>query len=396
MRNDSLSGDREMRKARTDADVIVVGLGTMGSAVTWRLAARGARVLGVEQFQIGHDRGSGHGESRIIRTAYHEDPAYVPLAQAAWRLWRELESQCRIEVLTRTGALMFGQPDSGLIAGALAAVAVHGLPHELLDTAEAVARYPQHVPGTDDVAVFEPQAGFLRPERAITTMASAALAAGAQLSYATTVVAVEPADDHVVVRLRSGVLTASHVVVCAGSWTGRLVPGIAGALTVERQVPVWFPVLDADGYRPSRFPVFIRAIDGHIMYGIPSLDDGSTAKVAIHHEGVAVDDPDRVERAVKEHDVANVCELVRRSLRGLEPAPARAMVCLYTNSPDGHFVVGQLPGADRVTVISACSGHGFKFAPVIGDITADLVLDGGTEHPIGLFDPRRLPLASPG
>lgn len=372
---------------RSDADVIVVGVGTMGSAVLWRLAVRGARVLGVERFQPRHDRGSGHGGSRIIRTTYHEDPAYVPLAQAAWTLWSSLESD--VHLLTPTGALMVGQPDSDLITGVKAAVAAHGLPHEVLDPETMAARYPQHVLTGSEVAVFEPQAGFLRPERAISTMALAAVAAGAHVGYETTVIAVEPADDHVVVRHAAGVLRAGHVVVCAGAWTGRLVPSLSDVLTVERQVPMWFPVVDCDGYRPSRFPVFIRDIEGHLMYGIPSLDGGQTAKVALHHEGAAVADPDVVERVVEQRDVTTVSGLVKQTLRGLDPVPARAQVCLYTNSPDGHFVVGPYLDGDRVTVISACSGHGFKFAPIIGEIAADFALEGGTQHPIGLFDPRR-------
>lgn len=370
-----------------DADVIVVGVGTAGSATLWRLARRGASVIGVEQYAPGHDLGSGHGESRIIRTAYFEHPSYVPLVRTAWRLWHELERLTGTDLLTRTGALMLGPPDGELVTGVLRSAKEHDLTYEVLDAAACGTRYPQHVLAPDEVAVFEPEAGFVRAEAGIRAMADAAVTAGAQLLTGEPVGSVEPAGDGVRVRVGARALTARRAVICAGAWTPNLVPGLSGALRVERQVPMWFAARDPASIAPDRFPVFVREYDGRYLYGLPSLD-GATAKVGIHHEGVTTS-PDTVDRTVNATDIAALREPVQRFLPGLDPVPVRGTVCLYANTPDEHFVVGSLPHAPEITIVSACSGHGFKFAPAIGEIAADLVRDGGTEHPIALFDPAR-------
>lgn len=378
-----------------DADVIVVGTGTMGSAALWQLAARGADVLGIERFEPGHDRGSGHGESRLIRTAYFEDPSYVPLVRASWQLWQALEEQSRIELLTRTGALMLGPRDGLLVKGALAAAAEHGLSHEVLDPAECATRYPQHPLAPDEVAVFEPEAGVLRPEAGIRAMVAAARAAGARLVTGEVATAVEPdPSGDVTVRLASGpVLAAGHVVVSAGAWTPVLLPELAATLQVERQLPMWFEAGDPAWYGPDRFPVFVRQLENGFGYGLPALD-GRTVKVGLHHGG-AITTADAVGRTIHAEDIAPLAEVVRQHLPGLRPDPVRGIVCLYTNTPDGHFVVGPLPDRPNVTLVSACSGHGYKFAPVLGQVAADLVLDGRTDHPIALFDPTRFRFAGP-
>jgi len=371
-----------------DADVVVVGAGTAGSATLWQLAQRGVDAIGVEQFEPGHAQGSAHGESRIIRTAYHEHPAYVPLVRSSWQLWRSLEAATGTSLLTRTGAVMIGPADGELITGVLAAVHTHDLPYEELDQASCQDRYPQHVLGPTEVAVFEPDAGFLRPELAIRTMAAAAVAGGATLITATPARGVEAVPGGARVLLDSGTLTARHVVVCAGAWVGELLPSLRAALQVERQVQAWFPARDRSVYAPARFPVFIRETCGHFVYGIPS-PDGHALKVGIHHEGMPTS-AGTVDRSVSQADIALLTSVVTQLLRGVEQAADRATVCMYTNAPDGHFVIGAAPGFDNVTVVSACSGHGFKFAPVLGEIAAGLAVDGGTDHPIALFDPARL------
>ncbi|HEY8111249.1 MAG TPA: N-methyl-L-tryptophan oxidase [Actinomycetes bacterium] len=371
-----------------DADVVVVGAGTAGSATLWQLAQRGVHAIGVDQFEPGHSQGSGHGESRIIRTAYHEHPAYVPLVRSAWQLWRSLEAATGTSLLTRTGAVMIGPADGELITGVLAAVRTHDLPYEQLDQAACRDRFPQHILGVPEVAVVEPDAGFLRPELAIRTMVAAAVAAGATLITATPVRGVEAAPGGARVLLDSGTLTAKHVVICAGAWVSELLPLLRAALQVERQVQAWFPVRDRLMYAPERFPVFIRESNGHFLYGIPS-PNGHALKVGIHHEGVPTS-PRTIDRSVSHSDIAMLTTLVNQLLREVEQAADRASVCMYTNAPDGHFVIGAAPGFDNVTVVSACSGHGFKFAPVLGEIAADLAVDGGTQHPIALFDPARL------
>jgi sarcosine oxidase len=342
----------------------------------------------VEQFEPGHSQGSGHGESRIIRTAYHEHPAYVPLVRSGWRLWRSLEAATGTSLLTRTGAVMVGPVDGELITGVLDAVRTHDLPYEELDQAACRGRFPQHVLRVTERAVFEPDAGFLRPELAIRTMAAAAVAAGATLITTTRARAVEAVPGGVRVLLDGGALTARHVVICAGAWIGELLPPLRPALQVERQVQAWFPVRDRSMYTPERFPVFIRESSGHFLYGIPS-PDGHAIKVGIHHEGVPTN-PRTIDRSISHADMAALTTLISQLLREVEPTADRATVCMYTNAPDGHFVIGAAPGLDNVTVVSACSGHGFKFAPVLGEIAADLAVNGRTDHPIALFDPARL------
>ena len=371
------------------AEVIVVGAaGTMGSAVLWQLAARGVDVLGVDRFEPGHDRGSGHGESRIIRTAYFEHPSYVPLVRSSWRLWRELEAATGVSVLTRTGALMVGPPDRVLIKGALAAAAEHQLNHAVLDRAECAARFPQHALEPGEVGVVEPDAGVLRPEAGIRAMAAAAEAAGARLMTGRIVDAVSTDEHGASVQAGGQTFAARHVVVCAGPWTSTLLPELARTLQVERQVPMWFVTADPPTFAPDRFPVFVRQLSGGFLYGFPALD-GQTVKVGLHHGG-AITTADAVDRTIRPADTAALSAVVRRVLPGLRPEPVRGAVCLYTNSPDDHFVVGALPDRPNLTVISACSGHGYKFAPVLGQVAAELALDGRTEHSIELFEPARL------
>jgi sarcosine oxidase len=365
-------------------DVIVVGGGTMGSMALWRLARRGIDVLGLEQFAPGHDRGSGHGDSRMTRTAYFEGPEYVPLVQAARPLWRELEAEAGVELLTMTGGLMIGHPDGDLVSGALRSARVHGLGTELLGPDEAIRFGHRLAP--DEVALWEEGAGVLRPERAIRAAAERAAALGARLETGVRVTAIEAHGDGVVVRAGDVVHQARRAIVCAGAWLGGLLPDLGLPLAVERQVMLWFPAGDPAAFAPDRFPVFVHDRPGRAAYGMPSLD-GATVKVAMHHGGRPAD-PDALDRAVAEPDVAPVAAFVAETLPGLDPVPARAEVCMYTNTPDLHFVVGDA-GPAGVTVVSACSGHGFKFAPVMGEIAADLALEGRTAHDVAGFSPSR-------
>jgi sarcosine oxidase len=367
-------------------DVIVVGAGTMGSMALWRLARRGVHAVALERFRPGHDRGSGHGESRMTRTAYFEGPEYVPLVKAALPLWRELEAEAGVELLTMTGGLMIGRLDVGLVAGALRSAWVHGLACELLGPAEAAARYPQHRLAADEVALWEEGAGVLRPERAVRAAAARGVALGASLVTGVAVTAIEADAGGVTVRAGVAEYRARHAIVCAGAWLGRLLPDLGLPLAVERQVMVWFPAPDLAAFAPPRFPVFVHERPDRTGYGLPSLD-GATVKVAIHHGGSAAD-PDALERTVTEADVAPAAAFVSETLPGLTPVPSRAAVCMYTNTPDRHFVIGRA-GIPNVTVVSACSGHGFKFAPLIGEIAADLALDGRTAYEVASFNPAR-------
>jgi sarcosine oxidase len=369
-------------------DVAVIGLGAMGSAALWRVAARGAGVVGFERFEPGHDKGSSHGDSRIIRTAYYEGPHYVPLVQSAFPLWRRLEEESGTALLTMTGALMIGAPGCDLVAGALSSARDHGLAHELLDGDQMRRRYPQfHLPpGT--VGLFEQQAGILRPEAAIGAMVRRAEALGATVLRQTMVEAVEADAGEVRIRAGGRTYRARHAIVSVGSWLPDLLPVLRAPLQVERQVMLWWPVRDPELFSPRRFPVFMHEIaPGRIRYGIPSLD-AATVKIGVHHEG-EMTTADTIDREVHPRDLAPVQRYLRAYCPDVEPVVARAKVCMYTNTPDHHFLIGTPPGLAGVTVLSVCSGHGFKYAPVVGDAAADLALEGRTSYPIDLFTPAR-------
>jgi sarcosine oxidase len=353
----------------------VVGLGAMGALSAWRLAARGASVIGFERFGPGHDRGSSHGDTRIFRTAYFESPEYVPLLQRAYRMWRQLEQESGAELLTLTGGLAIGRPESQLVAGVLASARQHNLPHRLLGGPEMDHLYPQHRLEPGEVGLCEEEAGFLRTERSIAAAAARAEALGSRLMTETEVTAVEASGDGVVIETSRGRYVAGRALIAAGAWTSKLLPELRPLLTVERQVVAWLAAEDSAAFAPARFPVFIRELaNGRFRYGFPTTD-GRSIKVGVHHEG-GDSDPDSIDRNVSEKDLKPLREFVSEYLRGVTTNVVKASVCMYTNTSDERFLAaspGDLPG---VTVLSACSGHGFKFAPVLGELMAELILEG--------------------
>lgn len=375
-------------------DVIVVGLGVMGGQTLWRLAHRGLRVIGIERFTPGHDRGGSHGESRIIRSAYAEGAAYVPLIQRAWRLWRELERATGQSLVTRTGGLSIGRPDSAYVAGSVASARAHGLGYEVLDADRLRRRYPPHRVTDDLVGVFEHDAGIVRPEPAVRAALDAATALGAEILTGTPVIEILPDASAPRVRLAGQELTARHVVVAAGAWLPRLVPALADHLRRVRRVMGWFPVADPAAYAPQRFPVFIRDYgDGSIFYGFGSLD-GATIKVALHFwpgldEPV---DPDAGPRPPDAADAALLGEVAAASLAGVRPAPIRMKECTYTLTPDEGFLIGRRPDLPGITLLGGFSGHGFKFAPAVGETAARLAAGEPVRVPIDVFDPLRFPI----
>ena len=355
----------------------------MGAAAGWRLAARGAQVVCFDRHSPPHSLGSSHGESRITRTAYFEGPWYVPLLQETFPLWRELEAATGADLLTLTGALMIGSPSAEAVTGALGAAADHSLDVRLLKADEIRRTYPGHIVGNRDVAVLDKQAGFVRPEPAVAAMIAAMEALGGEIRRGVVVSTVNHLPDGVEVVTDEARETFDAAVIAAGPWMHSLVDWLP--LTVERQVLAWFAINDqADWLTPSRFPVFIRQAEGlGDVYGFPTLD-GESVKIARHHEGEA-SDPDHVRREVGDAELEPLRHYVKTRLRGVTQRVTRTTTCMYTNTPDGHFAIGLHPEDARVTVLSACSGHGFKFAPVIGDIAADLACDGRTARDISHF-----------
>jgi sarcosine oxidase len=380
----STTNSKSAYRRRVRWDAIVVGLGAMGTATLAELARRGRRVLGVEQFALPHARGSSQGGTRIIREAYFEHPLYVPLVQRAYAAWQALEHRTGRTLLVPTGGLTIGPPEGRLVSGALESARTHGLSHEVLDAPEVTRRHPAvRIPG-GSIAVSEPRAGVLLAARGIAALLDAARADGADVRDGATVDGWEARADGVRVVVGGETLPADRLVLAGGPWMPDLVPALAG-LRVERNAVHWFrPALDsalaAREFGPDALPVVvIEDTPAHLLYALPSmrglgadLEDG--VKLARHHSGViaplaAIDhQPSPADAAVIGPDAV-------RYLPGLAPVPVRSSVCCYTNTPDGHFLIDRHPDHPAVVLVSPCSGHGFKFAPVVAAIAADLVDD---------------------
>jgi sarcosine oxidase len=370
-------------------EVVVLGLGGMGSAAAAHLARRGAHVVGLEQFTPAHDRGSSHGDSRVIRQAYFEHPSYVPLLRHAYELWDDLERDDP-GIFRLTGSLMLGHPDADVVAGSLASAREHALPHEVLDATEIRRRFPTFNPRDDEIGVYEATSGYVRPERTVREHVRRARAAGADLRFEERALGWEADDTRVRVSTTHGTIEAERLVVTPGSWAPRLLAELEVPMEVTRQVVCWFePSGDPVSYEVGRQPIFIWERPGLHPYGFPCLDGPRAgAKVGLHHHGDEVD-PDQLDRSVSQAEVEELAEVVRDLVPALPGRFVRAVVCLYTTTPDQHFVIGTHPAHGNVVVACGFSGHGFKFVPVVGEILADLALEGSTKQPIGLFDPAR-------
>ena len=375
----------------TGYDVVVVGLGGMGSAAARHLAARGLRVLGLERFGPAHDRGSSHGGSRITRQAYFEDPAYVPLLRRAGDLWDDTAAASGRALVDWCGGVMVGRPDGPTVAGARASALAWGLEHELLDAAAIRDRFPTMRPADDEVALLERRAGTVHPEESVRAHLDLAAADGADLRFGVTVRGWSTTATGVRVRTDDGDHEADRLVLAPGAWAPELLADLGLPLRVERYVQFWFrPRTSFAGH-----PVYIwESAGGRQFYGFGAGADG-TVKVAFFRGG-AVCDPATIDRTVSSTEVAEMRAFVEPHLPGLAAEFVRAQTCMYTCTPDHHFVLAPHPGHDRVVVACGFSGHGFKFVPVVGEIVADLVAEGATAHPIGLFDPARLMSARPG
>jgi sarcosine oxidase len=370
-------------------DVAVAGLGAMGSAIACQLARSGARVVGLDRFRPPHAQGSTHGGSRIIREAYFEHPLYVPFAQRAIAAWRELEQTSGASLLLTTGGLMIGPRDGEVVGGALASAALHGLPCELLSAAQTRRRFPALAVPDDAVAVLEPRAGVLHPERCVATLLELARDRGAELRLDEALVAWDRGGDDLRVVTSSGTLRCSRLVLAAGPWMPGLLAGLALPLAVERTVQHWFrPRARRERFAPTVFPIFVWEVaPGLCWYGFPDLGEG--LKAALHHQGEATD-PDTVRRSVAPAEVEAVRELLARLIPDAAGEHQRSVVCLYTNTPDLHFLIDRHPDDPRVTLVSACSGHGFKFASVIGEVVAAEVLERHHGFDLGPFRLGRL------
>jgi sarcosine oxidase len=354
----------------------------MGASVSYSLAKRGLRVLNLERFGVNHEFGSSHGRTRIIRLAYYEDPRYVPLLRRAYAAWKEVESRSGKKLLRITGGLMVGREDGELVRGVLGSARAHGLPHQLLSAREAEDRFEAFTLGEDTCAVYDESAGVLFAEESVRAFVGLASEEGCEFRFSEQVRSWRATPEAVEVETKGGTHAADRVLFCAGPWTGSLLGG-AVPLQYERQVPLWFSSRGMESFAPPKMPVFIAEEGpGLFYYGIPDVGHG--VKVARSHGGEMCD-PDKVRREVTPADVAPVKEFISRRLRMLDSTPIASTTCTYSNTPDLNFALGSLPGDDRVTVVSACSGHGFKFASVIGEVAADIAMEGRTKYDISFL-----------
>jgi sarcosine oxidase len=368
------------------ADVIVLGVGAMGSAACWELARRGAKVVGIERFTVGHARGSSHGETRLIRQAYFEHPDYVPLLKSAYGLWREIEKASGKRLFTQTGLVLFGPEEAPTIRGAQLSAKLYDVPIDVVGrSAAAAVRWPEFRVAPGDIAVYEPTGGLLAVEDCIKTMAGLAKARGARIVENTTASAWSRGARGVVVTTDQGAFEAPKLVVTAGAWSADLLPQVAGMIDVRRVPVAWFEPRAAV---PAGMPCFGFEAEAGFFYGFPP-QTARGVKIGLHVAGERVTDPLTLDRTLREDDARPLEDFVAAHLPWLEPRVKEHSVCMYSLSPDQHFIIDQDGAA--LTYAAGFSGHGFKFASVIGAVLADLALHGDTPHPIGFLrhDDRR-------
>ena len=374
-------------------DAIVLGVGGMGSAALYHLARRGLRVIGIERYDIPNEMGSSHGVTRIIRLAYYEHPSYVLLLRRAYELWRQMEDSSRERLLHVTGSIDAGPEGSLVFEGSRASCEIHNLPCEILSAGEVNGRFPGYHLPEDALAVYQPDGGFLLPERCIITHVAAALEAGAKVHGREQVLGWEPVGSGVKVYTDRGEYTAGKLVISAGAWASKLVPELAQSLVPERQVLAWFQPVHEEHFTPDAFPVFNIMSDAGKFYGFP-VHGIPGFKVGRYHHLEQRVDPDTMDREVHEEDEEVLRAFTSRYFPHAAGPTMSLKTCIFTNSPDEHFILDTHPDFQQVCIAAGFSGHGFKFSSVVGEIMADLVQDGGSHHNLEPFSFRRLRVIS--
>ena len=376
-------------------DVIVVGVGGMGSAACWQLAQRGQRVLGLERFDVPNSMGSSHGISRIIRLPYYEHPAYVPLLHRAYALWRDIERATGQTLLVTTGSVDGGPQDDPLFNGALASARLHTLPHEVLTGTQVNDRFPGYRMQADSRFVFQPSGGLIASERAIVAHANAAMEAGAVIRARERVLGwdAHPSGEGVSVRTDKGEYAAARLVLTAGAWIGDLASPLAGVAVAERQVLAWTQPLSPEMFTPNRFPVFNLQVAEGRYYGFPVYEVPGFKFGRYHHRNESMP-AEAMRRDVDPEDEYLLRSFADRYFPSGAGPTLALRACMFTNTPDEHFVLDRHPDHPQVVLASPCSGHGYKFCSVIGEILADLATgDGATRHEIGFLGLARRELA---
>ncbi len=369
-------------------DVIVIGAGGVGSAALYHLARRGARVVGLDRFPPGHDRGSSHGQTRVIRLAYYEHPDYVPLLLRAYDLWHELEQVAGKKLFHQVGILGGGLPEGELISGILRSSAKHGLLVEQLSAQEAALRWPGYRMPDNFRGLFEARAGYLMVEDCVRAHAEAAIRAGAELHCGSAVRGWKIDSQGVTVETDHETLSADRLVITAGAWAGGMLLSLKVPFQVLRKPLFWYRTLNSTYQLDSGCPCFMFETLGGIFYGVPQ-DSELGVKVAEHTGGLAVDDPLHPDRTLHAADQRRIETCLAAHLPGVSSECTAHSVCMYTMTPDGHFVVDRHPQHAQVVLTAGLSGHGFKFTSVLGEIMAELALEAHTQHAIDFLSCRR-------
>lgn len=380
-------------QAMQTADVIVVGLGAMGSAASWQLVSRGASVIGIDQYAPPHPWGSTHGDTRITRLAIGEGREYVPLARRSHELWREIERESGAELLTQPGIVILAHPSSAFLAETRAAAREYGIGHRDLSNDELRAGYPMFAVDERTVGYHEPEAGYVRPERAVAAQLSLAERDGARLRLGERVQRWTASADGVTVTTDRDVYAARQLLLCAGAWIGDLAPLVGDVVAVYRQLLFWFPI--RQGYAALRdMPAFVWDVGGdqegfvHLdgFYGFPALDGpGGGVKVAseLYEHTTAPDGRQHPASPAETERMHRGC--IAPYLPWLGAEPLRTVSCLYTSTRGSRFLIDRHPEHDAVMVISACSGHGFKHSPAIGEAVAQWLTGDGPGIELGAF-----------
>ncbi|NED96383.1 N-methyl-L-tryptophan oxidase [Phytoactinopolyspora alkaliphila] len=371
-----------------DADVAVIGVGSIGSMALWRLASRGVAVHGFEQYGVPHDRSAMGGESRMFRSTSPREPVYVSFAAESLALWQQLEAETGQRVLRLNGELVLGPETAPHIVNVLESVRAYGLEHELLDERDIARRYPQQRIRPGDIGILDPHAGFLRPELAVLAAARRAGALGAVLHAHTPVLQVEPDADGVTVTTTERAHRYQQVVLAGGPWVDRLAPQLRGKIQVRRPIQVWYAVDDPPAYTPERFPITLRPEDDG-FYAFPSLDGVTVKAGPTGPFKQVVPDPDQLDRTVGMDEVRTLNEIIKRDLPGLHPDPIRVSAYMDGYTADNRPIAGHADSSDRVVILGGFSGLGFKYATAFGEAGAELVVDGASRFDLKPFSPDR-------
>ncbi len=356
----------------------------MGSSALYDLAKRGQKVLGLERFDIPHTEGSSHGVNRIIRLAYYEHHSYVPLLRRAYELWNEIETVAGEQLLYKTGCIDTSPAGHEVFEGALESCLIHDIPHEILTHDQVNQRFPGYELPPGHMGLFQADGGFVLSERSIVAYVNASIAGGAEIHAREKVVGWEPVDDGVQVFTDRAEYSAERLVITAGAWAGGMIPSLEKLAIPERQVLAWLQPTEPSLFTPDKFPVFNAFFDEGQFYGFPIFGIPGF-KIGKYHHLRETTDPDHVERNVTREDEEVLREAVSRYFPKANGTMMTLKTCMFTNTPDDHFIIDVLPDIPQVSVAAGFSGHGFKFASVVGEILGDLASDGETRHDIGLL-----------